>query len=114
MCCCGFRSTQILIVSGKSRRAETETIEVHLRGYAATVDTILRWCLRARCEETPCCLIKTHGLPSVARPKGERRMVSRDGIEPSTRRLRSDVALFLPFPSNKEQQAAANGDTKRR
>jgi hypothetical protein len=35
MCCFGFRSTQILIV--KSRRAETETIEVHLRGDAATV-----------------------------------------------------------------------------
>ena len=45
--------------------------EVHLRGFAATVD-ILR--LQG----------SSLGLPSVARPKGERRMVDQTGIEPVT------------------------------
>ena len=77
MCCIGFRSTQILIGSGKSRRAETETIEVHLR-----------WCPRARFEETPCRRIKTHGLPSEARPEGR----AKDG-EPKCRELEPDWQL---------------------
>jgi hypothetical protein len=45
--------------------------EVHLRGYAATVDI-----LRLR--------VSSLGLPSEARPKGERRMVDQTGIEPVT------------------------------
>ena len=44
---------------------------VHLRGFAATVD-ILR--LQGN----------SLGLPSEARPKGERRMVDQTGIEPVT------------------------------
>ncbi len=44
---------------------------VPLRGYAATVD-ILRL------------ILGSLGLPSEARPKGERRMVDQTGIEPVT------------------------------
>ena len=93
MCRVSARRMQILIGVEASKSAGLATRPVHLRGCprsrfalrcAATVDTILR----SSQGGEPCGETRMHGLPSEARAKRERRMVSRLGIEPRTRRLR--------------------------
>ena len=74
---CGFCGRKRRLCANPASPTGQEVQTVHLRGCTATVDTILRWCLSARCQEKPCAETVGHGLPSEVRPKGERRMVSR-------------------------------------